>query len=507
MKFTYLTQLFALSFILFISTTLSGQVTIGSNEPPIPGALLDLKNAASNKGMGMPRVALTKAKKLYPMFWDSNANAESPAYTADEYNINQEHTGLLVYNVTKNLAQNLDEGMYVWDGIQWTPLFEVPDPLYSPNSYFVKPNTTGFEIPVHKAYAVWENYGARFGTVDFDNATTFEAKVLWQQGNLISNHDGSANFLLPLEGEDGGAVIKINTTGNEGNASVGFFVDGVIRWSWHIWVTNYEPDNGDKTHTYNNGYREYVWMDRNLGATSPTPSDAKAIGLYYTWGRKDPFPFVVDFAGNRPTNLTGANVPDYQRQDLASSGGVHSTVYGNSITHPWAYLSGTCANGSLYDVGCYTGVDLNFYNDIWGQTSNRKSPFDPCPEGWAVPRVPVEIFDAGGTISASNWPFLYNGLISGGNADYGYTWDKGAVFGLKADFQLGYIPATGNINSWWMFGEPYTIDVGARSQLHFAYRGFKDNLETSASLSISNGNMELSSSLTGGGMNVRCVKE
>ena len=29
-------------------------------------------------------------------------------------------------------------------------------------------------------------------------------------------------------------------------------------------------------------------MDRNLGALSATPNDAKALGLFYQWGRKDP---------------------------------------------------------------------------------------------------------------------------------------------------------------------------------------------------------------------------
>ena len=30
-------------------------------------------------------------------------------------------------------------------------------------------------------------------------------------------------------------------------------------------------------------------MDRNLGAISATRGDVGAIGLYYQWGRKDPF--------------------------------------------------------------------------------------------------------------------------------------------------------------------------------------------------------------------------
>ena len=38
--------------------------------------------------------------------------------------------------------------------------------------------------------------------------------------------------------------------------------------------------------TYANGR---VLLDRSLGAVGTTPGSAEAYGLYYQWGRKDPF--------------------------------------------------------------------------------------------------------------------------------------------------------------------------------------------------------------------------
>jgi len=508
MKFTYLTQLVTLSFLLFVSSALNGQVTIGTSEPPMSGALLDLKNKNGDKGMGMPRVALKKAKKLYPMFWDNNTNAEDPNYTANETALNLEHTGLLVYNITKSSPQNLYPGMYVWDGTQWVPLFETPEPDMGPNSYFVKPNTTGFEIPVYKAYGIWEKFGSRFGTVDFENATTFEAKILWEEGDLISNHDNSSDFLLPIEGEGSEGVIKINTTANEGNAMVAFFVDGVVRWSWHIWVTNYDPDNGGTTYPYNNGHRDYVWMDRNLGATSATPSNAGTIGLYYLFGRKDPSPRVADFAGSKPTNLIGAMLPDYGQNGLNDFSQPFDVTYANSIKNPWAYMGGGGVTGTWYEFNTTTfPLDKDFYHDIWGQESNKKTLFDPCPEGWAVPRVYPAAYDVHNNLDYGNWPFLYNGSVTGDAIDYGYLWDKGAYFNGKPDFQMGYFPATGSLNSWWAFGEPNLDNIGSNCMLLTAMRGQSGHMGNVVTISIWQNSISPMPMQSGTAMNVRCVKE
>lgn len=41
-------------------------------------------------------------------------------------------------------------------------------------------------------------------------------------------------------------------------------------------------------------------MDRNLGAIGTDYTQSAACGLYYQWGRKDPFPYPASFSSNRP---------------------------------------------------------------------------------------------------------------------------------------------------------------------------------------------------------------
>ncbi len=62
-----------------------------------------------------------------------------------------------------------------------------------------------------------------------------------------------------------------------------------IVWSWHVWVTGYDPEADIFEWTDANGIT-YKYMDRNLGALSAEKYSKDALGLMYQWGRKDPFP-------------------------------------------------------------------------------------------------------------------------------------------------------------------------------------------------------------------------
>ncbi|MDR2949755.1 MAG: hypothetical protein LBV71_11160 [Prevotella sp.] len=110
-------------FVLLLASTMSiySQVTIGSDSPPRPGALLELKinendRANANKGILLPRVNLKVKNQLYPMF-DEN----DQTYTDSEKKI---HTGLMVYNMTNSLLEDLCPGPYIWDGNNWDRLWK-----------------------------------------------------------------------------------------------------------------------------------------------------------------------------------------------------------------------------------------------------------------------------------------------------------------------------------------------------------------------------------------------
>lgn len=113
---------------LFLLTCVSvnSQVTIGTNEPPVSGAILQLKeidgitdaSPNSTKGMALPRVSLIK------LIDSTDISRTIEGVPAGLYTEN--HTGLMVYNTNKcfnNMGD--DEGVYVWNGFQWNPLNSV----------------------------------------------------------------------------------------------------------------------------------------------------------------------------------------------------------------------------------------------------------------------------------------------------------------------------------------------------------------------------------------------
>jgi hypothetical protein len=104
---------------LGISPGLYAQVTIGIDEAPAEGALLqlkDIKDAISNggknadKGLLMPRVRLVNNTQLDPMFPNATEGNK------------KEHAGLIVYNLTEDESKFLKKGIMVWNGQEWNLL-------------------------------------------------------------------------------------------------------------------------------------------------------------------------------------------------------------------------------------------------------------------------------------------------------------------------------------------------------------------------------------------------
>ncbi|MDR2811367.1 MAG: hypothetical protein LBB84_12595 [Tannerellaceae bacterium] len=116
MKMKIIVKIKLLFLCLGVLPNLCAQVTIGVADPPVKGALLQLKDILtataggknSEKGLLMPRVSLVSDTLLSPMFPD--------ATTAEK----EEHAGLLVYNLTEN--GSLKEGISLWTGQEWSYL-------------------------------------------------------------------------------------------------------------------------------------------------------------------------------------------------------------------------------------------------------------------------------------------------------------------------------------------------------------------------------------------------
>lgn len=142
------TKLATLSMILFLIFTLNthAQVTIGIDESPVSGAILQLKtldessqgtfNITANKGLGLPRVNLEAAN------YGSSDNSDvrlikSLGLTGVTANAVQ-HTGLIVFNMTVSdiqgnatgtfLESKICKGVYVWMGDKWARSMVTPCP-------------------------------------------------------------------------------------------------------------------------------------------------------------------------------------------------------------------------------------------------------------------------------------------------------------------------------------------------------------------------------------------
>lgn len=165
------------------------------------------------------------------------------------------------------------------------------------------------------------------------------AKIVWESTKSFSTD----NLIKEVYFDPDSNRIIFSTMQEEGNVLIALQdKNNNILWSWHLWLTNYDPNTNYIT--FNNGV---VLQDRYLGASSD-----ESIGLYYEWGRKDPFsPNKYKFI--TPNESTG------------------TVAY--SIANPNVYMS---------DNNEQTHWDWNYEHTA--RWSSKKTIHDPCPSGWKV---------------------------------------------------------------------------------------------------------------------------
>jgi hypothetical protein len=231
------------------------------------------------------------------------------------------------------------------------------------------------------------------------------ARLIWQTGT-------AERAVVCDVGYNGSRISFRTGTAIGGNALIGLFdAAGRCIWSWHIWATN----GALTTHVYPSGY---VFMDRNLGAENLDPGDPASRGLYYQWGRKDPFPYdlaAFDYG-------EGFAFGTYYGEDSSTA-----TVTW-AAAHP-ATLLGRAADPSdpAQRLSSWLGQPSP---NLWGNastggrptTAGAKSIYDPCPPGWRVPppeawtleQTTVSSTIEGGCYlyTGSVWPYYpYAGLL------------------------------------------------------------------------------------------------
>ena len=224
------------------------------------------------------------------------------------------------------------------------------------------------------------------GSNPFTNG--YRADWLWSEGSeSLIDHVGMGN--------SGNINFRVKAN-PRGNAVIGLFnSESKIVWSWHIWMT--EADALEPTHWSRND--AWSLADRNLGALSSEEGNLDSYGLYYEWGRKDPFPAsctLGSLTASKETTpfvtSTKAYVTNSARSISFSS--VRNSVAGAtdeiaySIEHPTTFIH-YYANNSTHGLAqtWFYKTPVADAQKLWNNTGNKnkKTIYDPCPPGWEIP--------------------------------------------------------------------------------------------------------------------------
>lgn len=181
--------------LLFVSVGLKSQITIGAGIPPEKAALLDIKNkdgGAGNAtvdygGLLLPRVELDDVNEL-TVFLDKT----SPDYATQK----TRHVGLTIYNIKPDHANNIEKGVYVWNGERWekSTYRKRVNFFYMP-SIQIDTQTSGVKPPINLFQLYKEQFenpkivsaGAPAGIPYFHNPTDLFYYITDYDSNVLEN--------------------------------------------------------------------------------------------------------------------------------------------------------------------------------------------------------------------------------------------------------------------------------------------------------------------------------
>ena len=182
----------------------------------------------------------------------------------------------------------------------------------------------------------------------------------------VSYADGFVTFTVPEDFVPGNIRVGIHSSESQDQ----------YLWSWHIWVNDQVRDVYVGNPHANVGDVEL--MNMNLGSLQTLDNLATYAngnsGLYYQWGRKDPFP---------PCNGDDTTLPE--GYELNSHTDNMKATEQTAATYPYVFYSGNAKEWCV-----------NSPRDHWGAAPTTTNPttatdyalvktmFDPCPPGYHV---------------------------------------------------------------------------------------------------------------------------
>lgn len=232
------------------------------------------------------------------------------------------------------------------------------------NCYVVNAGDAANQSKVFKFKAVKGNSAVNVGAIE-------SVEILWETYN--DNNAVTANSIIAAVDYDKQPAndyyeicFQMPATLHAGNAVIAAKNSvGNILWSWHIWVPSSEV--ADITDTGFVNASSGKLMDRNLGAIEPTEAGTTvvpttAFGLYYQWGRKDPF-ITSDWSCN-------ARVP------FSTSSGWVTTE--TAVQNPTVFYKQKDDSTSPATYNWNSSEISTLWED------SGKTIYDPCPPAYRV---------------------------------------------------------------------------------------------------------------------------
>ena len=377
---------------------------------------------------------------------------------------------------------------------------------------------TTTEISPKSALVLWYN------SVQTSNSWADKNPVA---ASTVVLKDGYIYFKTPDVFVSGNAVIA--AFAEEGLTYANITVDenrllsnATILWSWNIWAAEEYDIEAD---AFTAG--DFTIMGRNIGAavgkteieSCTTASErnyvaASAIGNYYQWGNKNPYPSISDYAGQSPKMVV---TPTYTsilalKESYNGSASMLDQMFGQAAGYildfgtyltdedrtpanmvaytesvPYKYMKNT---KSSYGYSWAGNIGSSALASLWGDATldnpsdHVKTIYDPCPAGWKV--WSQDAWNAMVATGAETARPEYNALDEKDpNKGYGfmicdsYFPTAGTARNTNFDVQgTLYMNGTKNVSTWYTVSNPSIYASGYWAKRYQINNVFTTTTET-----------------------------
>lgn len=332
------------------------------------------------------------------------------------------------------------------------------------NSYIINPPSVGqpvnkYRIPVGRVDEYWGStalgYGGNLSTALLSTSNAWTITLLWQDLSNIVQTSSSTNITLTKTtglGKNDYFEITVPSTAQFGNFVIKLSRNSaptVTLWSWHFWVTDYNPyysgtvvtgaqdvkytvvggevhryrDNGVTKWGIGGDFQNSYIMDRDIGdlSSAVSPSlNARGV-LYYQFGRKDPFPADIPLYNINGTQIT---------YSTSANGFNGSSTMKNSVNNPlvFYYTNGDWCSEAFSSSTTIMWNDVNVL-----LSSTGKSIFDPSPLGFRLPKTGCWSNFSTTTTTWNSYETIYTALLATYQADGSRRFNNGTIFKLGTE--------------------------------------------------------------------------